>query len=333
MRGSLSVLALGSLTAAGAVRAERTRRILYVLGQFSQATPPAMQAVVETIGGSGFNVAILSFLQASSAGGKLTLLYNGNEFSSLAPEVPALLARLRSGFSLRRRVMLSVGGWQETATFAAIRSFGAGNFVRQLSERVIRPLGFDGIDLDLEPQTGGLDHWMETHREYGRVLAEITNEYKRVHPEHVVTHAPLSMVAAEMYAKATPLPGLPQGMLAATCADGKNNIDWLNVQFYEGGLMAHGDIAGFYCDSLAAPLTKMRERTGVARPLHFFTPLFQPEAKQPLVFCQQTMRAIDGRCAGLHAGRLDGVALWDYRQVASSINTWATGLAAALPAQ
>ncbi len=330
--GSLASVAISSHAgfSASRVQSDRTRRILYVLGQFSQATPKSMQAVVESIGRSGFNVAILSFLQAKVAGGKLTLLYNGNEFSLLAPQVPALLAQLRSGFGAPKRVMLSIGGWQETATFEAIRSFGVAAFVRQLNQQVVHPLGLDGIDLDLEPQKGGLDQWMAVHREYGQALAEITNEYKRVHSDHLLTHAPLSILAAELYAKPQPLPGLNDGMLAATRNGGKNNIDWLNVQFYEGGLIAGGDIAGFTCDSLAKPTIAMRAQTGVRNPLHFFTPLFQPQAKQPLAFCQQTIRAIDQRCAGLHAGGVDGVALWDYRQVVNSIDVWSAGLESVL---
>jgi hypothetical protein len=275
-------------------------------------------------------VLILSFLQANLVGGKLTLLYNGNEFSSLSPQVPALLTRLRSGFGVRKRVMLSIGGWQEQATFEAIRSFGVPAFVRQLTTEVIQPLGLDGIDLDLEPRTGGLDRWIAVHNTYGKTLADLTNEYKRVHPTHWVTHAPPSGVAAELYAKPKAIPGLNGGLLAATRTAHGNNIDWLNVQFYEGGVVGNGDIAGYYRNSLAAPLIAMEKQTGISRPLHFLTPLFQPEAKQPLEFCRQTIQAINDRCANLHAGRVDGVGLWDYRQVAPSIRNWSRGLEAAL---
>lgn len=338
LRSSVGALAGAGMSvstafSASGVRPNRTRRILYVLGQFSQATPKSMQGVVETIGHSSFNIVVLSFLQAGMSNGNLTLLYNGNQISSIARQVPALLARLRSGFGATRRVMLSIGGWQQTPTFAAIRSVGVPAFVRQLTDQVIQPLGFDGIDIDLEPQIGGLDQWMNVHHEYGKTLAELTNEYKRVHPAHLVTHAPISVVAAELYVSPTSLPGVTDGLLAATCRRGKNNIDWLNVQFYEGGLIQGGEIAGYYCNSLAAPLIRMQSRPGVSRPLHFLTPLFQPQAKQPLAFCRQTIQAINQRCAGLHSGTIDGVALWDYRQVAPTIHDWSAGLDAALHPQ
>jgi Glycosyl hydrolases family 18 len=307
----------------------RTWLVLYVLGQFADATPHQMQTVVSTLGPTGFNVVVLSFLQTDFANGKLTLTYNGNSFP-LAPEVPALLRQLRSGFAQRKRILLSIGGWKHKPTFDAIRSFGVPAFVRQLSDQVITPLNLDGIDVDLEPQKGGQDQWMAVHAEHARTIADLTNEYKRVHPTHIVTHAPISMVAAQLYAKPAPLPGLPDGLLAATRSAQGNNIDWLNVQFYEGGAVENGDIAGFYADSFAVPLLKIQTQTGISRPLDFLIPLFEPAAKQPLEFCHTTFHAIERRCAHLNAGSLGGVALWDYRQVAPRIRDWSDGLQSAL---
>ena len=307
-----------------------TRRILYVLGQFGAGTPEAMRSAADTLGNSSFNVIVLAFLQASMSAGKLGLSWNGNAFPALAPEVPALMARLRSGHGGRKRLMLSIGGWGSTANFEAIRSFGIPAFVQQLTQEVIGPLGIEGIDLDPEPSQGGMDQWLNVHREYGKTLIDLTNEYKRVHPTHFVTHSPIAEVAAEFYAKGTALTSQMTSLLGATRANGGNAIDWLNVQFYEGGLIENGDIAGFYRDSLAAPLLGRRAQTGIANPMRFFTPLFEPQAKQPLAFCQETIAAIDRRCADLNAGRLTGVGLWDYRQVAPKIDDWSNGLDAAL---
>lgn len=335
LQSSLGAVAGAALVAHGAAAGVAQsgvarRRILYVLGQFSAGTAEAMRAATETLGHSSFNVLVLAFLQASVSAGKLNLLYNGNAFPALAPAVPALLSRLRSGFPVRKRLMISIGGWGSTANFDAIRSFGVPAFVRQLTQEVIVPLGIEGIDLDPEPSQGGMDQWMNVHREYGKTLVELTNEYKRVHPTHFVTHSPIAKVAAEVYAQANQQTSQMTSLLAGTRMPRGNNIDWLNVQFYEGGLIENGDIAGFYRNSLAAPLLQRRAQTGIANPLSFFTPLFEPEAKQPLAFCQRTIAAIDRRCADLHAGRLTGVALWDYRQVAPQIADWSHGLEAAL---
>ncbi|HUZ04717.1 MAG TPA: hypothetical protein VMU62_05125, partial [Acidobacteriaceae bacterium] len=110
-----------------------------------------------------------------------------------------------------------------------------------------------------------------------------------------------------------------------------NNVDWLNIQFYEGGAIENGhseDIATYYKESLAAPLLQLRATTGIAQPLHFLQPAFMPDAKPPqsLDFCERTLRAINGICASLHAGALDGVTLWEYKQVLPEIASWSRSL-------
>ena len=314
----------------------QSRLILYVMAELVETNSAKLRAVVQRLGSSGFNVLVLSFLQARMANGKLDLLYNGNAVASFAPQVPALLARLRSGFATpsgfatRRRIQISIGGWGNTPTFAAIRSAGVAAFVRQLTEQVIAPLGLDGIDLDLEPQEGDLENWIAVHREYGKILVDLTNEYKRVHPTHLVTYAPVSSVAAETFMMPSSIPDLKGSLLQATRTPQGNNIDWLNVQFYEGGVVSQGSIADFYRTRLAGPLVAMREQVGISKPLYFFTPTFEPHAKQPLAFCQRTIAAINSSCADLHAGQLSGAALWDYQQIESAIGAWSAGLQSVL---
>ncbi len=307
------------------------RRILYVMADLTETNPARQRTLVDTLGSSGFNVLILSFLEASMGGGKLSLLYNDNAVASLAPRVPALLAQLRAGFAARKRIQISIGGWGHTPTFGAIRSVGVPAFVRQLTEEIIAPLGLDGIDIDLEPQQGGLENWIGVHRDYGKTIVDLTNEYKRVHPTHLVTHAPISPVAAEMYVKAMSVEGRKISLLEGTRTPRGNNVDWLNVQFYEGGVVVEGTIADYYRTQLAGPLSTTPDQFGISQPLHFLTPTFEPQAKQPLEFCQQTIAAINQSCADLQAGKLNGVALWDYRQVAPDINGWSRGLEAAFP--
>jgi hypothetical protein len=313
-----------------------TRRILYVMANLTETRPAKQRDWIDPLAGSGFNVLVLSFLQASMAGGQLQLLYNDNRIPSLAPQVPALLAQLRSASGGNKRVQISIGGWGHTPTFQAIRSAGVSAFVRQLTDQVIVPLGLDGIDIDLEPQKGDLVNWIDVHRDYGTTIVDLTNEYKRLHPTHLVTHAPISPVAAEMYIQPAQVPGLQGNFLQATRAPRRhgftNNIDWLNVQFYEGGVVTDGTIAGYYCSRLAAPLAAMRAQVGIEQPLHFLVPTFEPAAKQPLEFCRQTIAAINAECAGLHAGRVRGTALWDYHQIRQDIDTWSTGLRTALQA-
>ena len=203
--------------------------------------------------------------------------------------------------------------------------------MRQLTEEIIQPLGLDGIDIDLEPEQGGLENWMGVHRDYGEnTIVELTNEYKRVHPTHLVTHAPISPVAAGMYVQAVAEDGLKTSLLEGTRTSHGNNVDWLNVQFYEGGIVGEGSIADYYRTQLAGPLKDKANQFGISRPLHFLTPTFEPQAKQPLEFCQQTIAAIDQSCADLQAGRLTGVALWDIGKLRPTIDDWSRGLEAAL---
>jgi hypothetical protein len=323
-----SCLAAGALRAVPAVAAPKaaTRRILYVYGQVPQPEP-AVHATVEALGNSGFNVLILSFLRVFLNDGRLELRYNDTPFSELNATLARVVRRLQTGFAGRKRVLLCLGGWAQLGAFDAVRKFGVPRFIAQLDREVIAPLGIDGLDLDLEPMTGGLPEWMAVHHEYGKTVVDITNAYKRTNPTHVVTHAPISSVAADLYATPAPLPGLPQGMLAATRTAQGNNIDWLNVQLYEGGAVTGMTIPDFYRTRLVTPLEASQAASGIRRPLHFFTPLFEPHAEQPLEFCRKTIRAIGKCCAGPQAaGGVDGVALWEYGQIASAINTWSSGL-------
>ena len=309
-----------------------TRRILYVYGQIPQPER-AVNAAVETLGNGGFNVLILSFLRVFLNGDRLELRYNDTPFSELNATLAPVVRRLQTGFSGRKRVLLCLGGWAQLRAFEAVRRFGVSRFIAQLNREVIAPLGIDGLDLDLEPMTGGLPEWMAVHHEYGKTVADITNEYKRTNPSHIVTHAPVSGIAADLYAKPAPLPGLPQGLLAATrTATGGNNIDWLNVQFYEGGAVTGMTIPDFYRTRLVAPLMAAKGAADVRRPLYFLTPLFEPHADQPLEFCRNTIRAIDASCRSLNAGSVDGVALWDYEQIASAMDRWSSGLQGVLRA-
>ena len=309
----------------------KTRRNLYVLGQFEQTEEARLNAVAATLAGSQFNVFTLAFLGVDLSQGKLQLLYNGHAFSALSPRLSEILRRLQGGGI--RKILLSIGGWQSANTFAVIRSTGIPAFVQQLTQQVITPLGLDGIDLDLEPMQGGLDQWMATYREHGATLALLTNEYKRIHPSHIVSHSPIAPVAAELYAKNVAMDDLRDGFLSSTrTMHGSNNINWLNVQLYEGGAVVGGDIATYYKESLVQPLLPLRKKTGIQHPLDFLQPTFQPLSKPPqsMEFCRQALIEINARCATLQGGRLQGVSLWEYKQIAAEISAWSQSMEEAL---
>lgn len=302
-----------------------------MLGQFEQTDEARLNAIAATLAGSRFNVFTLAFLGVDLTQGKLQLLYNGHAFPALSPRLSEILRRLQGGGT--KKILLSIGGWQSANTFAVIRSTGIPAFVQQLTQQVIAPLRLDGIDLDLEPMQGGLDQWMAAYREHGATLALLTNEYKRIHPNHIVSHSPIAPVVAELYVKDVEMDGLRDGLLSSTrTMHGRNNINWLNVQLYEGGTVVGGDNATYYKESLVQPLLPLQKKTRIQYPLDFLQPTFQPEAKPPqsMEFCRQALIGINALCATLHGGRLQGVSVWEYKQIASGIFAWSQSMEEAL---
>ncbi|MGH9518051.1 MAG: hypothetical protein ACRD2D_00310, partial [Terriglobales bacterium] len=215
------------------------RRILYIAGRFSSSSPAVIRRTVSTLGPSGFNVAILAFVYARFRGGRLQLTYTGVPFARLYPGLGRALRQLRSGFPTRKRLLLSLGGWGNAASFAAIRSAGVEGFLQQLDREAVEPLGLEGLDLDLEPGTAAENTaagWHAVHDEFGATLVEITNAYRARHPHHIVTHAPIASVAAGLYARDGGVAGVRGSFFEATRRPGGGNqISWLNVQLYEAG--------------------------------------------------------------------------------------------------
>src|SRR6185437_3870218 len=164
--------------------APEPRRVLYVSGSVSPL-------VVEGLQGTRFNTLILAFVYARWQRGKLALTLNGLPGARLGGTA-ANLKRLRG-----TRVLASLGGWGNAATFAAIQRAGVGRFLDQFEHEIAGPLGLSGMDLDLEPGTVAENTpagWKAVHDQHGGLLVALTNEYARRHPAHAVTHAPIAGV-------------------------------------------------------------------------------------------------------------------------------------------
>jgi hypothetical protein len=335
--GAAAVAAGGFVGRAWGVASQpRTRRILYLAGQVSPA-------LVERLGPSGFDVAILAFLYARWRRGRLELRYNARPARALPAGLGRELRRLRRGFAARKRVMISLGGWGSSATFAAIRSAGVERFLEQFDREFVTPLGLEGIDLDLEPSTVAENTpagWRAVHEEYGATLVALTNGYKARHPDHDVSHAPIASVAAALYARDGGLRSVGGSFFEATRTARGNNLSWLNVQFYEAGDPKFGLDAGakparipeFYQRELLVPLWRARAATGIARPWERLVPGFEPRYHQTLAFCEQTLRSINDEVTSL-AGvstAAGGVFVWDYAQIAARLPAWSAGLERAL---
>lgn len=307
-----------------AVAAAPPRLALYASGH---VTP----ALVAGLGASDFNVVILAFLYVRYRRGKLELRYNALPAGRFPASLGADLRRLRRGFRVRKRVLISIGGWGNAATFAAIRAAGVGRFLEQLDREIVAPLGLEGLDLDLEPGTVAENTpagWHAVHDEYGATLIELTNGYMARHPTHLVTHAPIASVAAALYARDGRVRGIRGSIFEATRTARGNNIAWLNVQFYEAGDPKPDTIPDFYQRELITPLWQQRARTGVARPWERVLPGFEPRYHQTLDVCEATLAGIN-RAIAPH-GPAGGAFLWQYGQIARDVNAWGRGLGAAL---
>lgn len=296
-------------------------RVLYIAGHVNPA-------LVEKLGPTQFNVAILAFVYARHTQREgLQLNYNGVPAARLPRTLPEQLQRLRGGFGVRKRVLVSLGGWGNRGTFEALRAAGVEKSLAQLDREIIGPLGLDGIDLDLEPSTKAENTaagWHAVHDDLGATLVELTNGYMRRHPGHVVTHAPIASVAAALYVRDGGVRGVKGSLFEATRSREGNHIGWLNVQFYEAGDPKPVSIPDFYQKELIEPLLAQAAATGVTRPWERLLPGFEPRYRQDLGFCERTLEGIN---RGLGGGRgVGGVFLWQYGQIAPHVADWGAGL-------
>jgi Glycosyl hydrolases family 18 len=328
-RHLLRLAAVSSVAPFGLAKAKASppRLVLYVFNQIT-GSPEAIHQMVEAIGSSSFNAVIFAFLNIRESNGQAIFRYDDSPFAQLPKDLPGHIQKLKSGFATPRKVLISLGGWANQEDFRAIRSIGVEAFVDQLNAQVIRPLGFDGIDIDLEPDVESPEAWQGIYDELGRTIVDLTNHYMASNPGHVVSHAPTSGLTQRLYINNGKLHDLSGSILESTRSTSGNNIAWLNVQFYEGGAVKSGTIADFYQKELLANLVPKAKATGIARPLDFLLPTFEPSFHQPLEFCQRTLHEIAQ--ASKATGRLTGAGLWEYGQTKQNTGIWSKGLAETL---
>jgi chitinase len=279
-----------------------SRRGVYVAG--------TLAATVARLGPSAFNVVNLAFLNARVVKGDVRFHYRP------LTGVRAAVRALQRDYPVKKKVLLSLGGWGNRVTFDAARAAGVSAFLEQLDEEYVLPLGVDGIDLDLEPTTAAENTpagWRAVHDELGATLVALSNGYKRRHPGHLVTHAPIASVAAELYVRDGKLRGVPGPLLKAA-----PSIDWLNVQMYEAGDVQPSSIADFYQRQLIQPLAAQ----GFAHPGEKLFPGFEPRWHQPRATCAAALRSLQGVARGAF--------VWDYHQIAADVAGWGQAFEQAL---
>lgn len=288
---------------------------------WAAATPSEQAAIQQQIESTvtelsklPWNVYILAFLHVHAQTLPMQLVYNGTPVASLYPGLGAELAKLKAA---GKRLLISIGGWDNACDFSGIQTVGVAAFLTQAQQQVIGPLGLDGIDLDLEPtQDSGYycpvePSWNGVYEKYSPVLVELSNQAAAA--GLVVSHAPA------MYMDSTYYTG-PNGILVGTKQGTGNSIAFLNYQTYGEGTNLAPTFEAFVGQIDSAS-------TGIANPAEFVCAGFGIAdglndnvvvAGQGIVQLRQTY------------GEIGGAFVWRFTASQTQMALWATTLSAAL---
>ena len=197
-----------------------TNDILYAYG--FDGTPDAIDAEVQQIGPTDFNVVIIPFIHFHDGG---SLFLNDKAVGDLEPGWAEAIQKLKTGYSVAKRVLVSIGGADNANDWTLLGEDMAtvvGNLVEFAQTN-----GIDGFDFDFE---GGTDGYGEQSK---KTLAQATRMLKEKMPSAIVTAPPYE--DPDFWAGAG-------GVLAQAAAGGDTPFDWWNVQFYAGdGVVPPGE--------------------------------------------------------------------------------------------
>jgi hypothetical protein len=192
---------------------ESRRHIIYVFGSDGR---------VAEIGDLPYTHVVLAFLHLRREGDSLQLLYGDRDVSSRGldrfwSEVREL--RERHG----KTVLVSIGGRDSDGDWRLVEEHTDGAV--DLVARLVARHDLDGVDLDMES-------------DFSDATVELTNRLANAMPDLIITHAPPWTDVRDRYASPY---GSKRPVLERTASARKsrgNNIDWLNVQFYDKGQVA-----------------------------------------------------------------------------------------------
>ena len=303
---------------------------LYVAGgtgfdsNWADASPGDRAAIEQQIESSvtelselAWNVYILAFLHVHARSVPMELFFNGTPVGKLYPGLGQQLARLKAS---GKRVLISIGGWDNACDFSGIQGVGVAAFLAQARQQVITPLGLDGIDLDLEPTEDNdprlyCPHepgWDAVYERYSPLLVELSNQAAA--GGLLVTHAPAMYMDSGFYTD-------PGGILAGTRQGaGGNSIAWLNYQTYGEGPGVAQTFETFV--GQIDPGT-----TGIADPAAFVSAGFgiaDGLDDDPDVACEGIVQ-LRGKY-----GQINGAFVWRYTTDRGQVADWGTKLSDAL---
>jgi glycosyl hydrolase family 18 (putative chitinase) len=169
---------------------------------------------VADIGPTLFDVVIMAFIHVDEGGG---LRLGSTPVEQLWPGLPDAIEQLKTGYTVPKRVLMSIGGWDNANDWVNLGKYSSQAIANLVS--FAQSHNIDGIDLDFE---GGPNGYDETCKQ---VVAKTVGAYKGQVPVSVVTMPPY--MDEDWWAG-------PGGVLALTAVGGRNLVDWFNVQFYVG---------------------------------------------------------------------------------------------------
>ena len=185
--------------------------ILWAYGHFSETGPNAprdIEADVENIGPTLFDVVVLPFLHVHEGG---ALFYNDTPLEQLWDGLPDAFEQLKNGYETKKTLILSLGPFQTDFTYAGQ---DLGQFVDDVAD-FVATYNIDGLDLDYEGDYGSAN--AELVAEIGNAFVEKTSG--------VLTLAPYTL--QDFWCG-------DGGVLSRTATSQGSNVTWMNVQFYMG---------------------------------------------------------------------------------------------------
>jgi len=274
-----------------------------------------IEKTVTELSGLAWNVYILAFLHVHARSGPMELFFNGSPVEKLYPGLGQQLARLKAS---GKRLLISIGGWDNACDFDGIHDVGVAAFLVQARQQVITPLGLDGIDLDLEPTSDdpGIycppdPDWYSVYQRLSPVLVELSNQAAA--GGLLVSHAP-AVYIPQFYTD-------PGGILAGTRRpSGGNSISFLNYQTYGGGTGVAQTV-----EELVGQIDP--GSTGIANPAAFVSAGF---GIADGLSDDPDVAAANIRQLRQKYGQIGGGFVWRYTPDKAQIAQWAKALSGAL---
>ncbi|MGN6253668.1 MAG: hypothetical protein ACTHO8_01625 [Solirubrobacterales bacterium] len=273
------------------------RTVLWAYG--FDGKPEEVEAAVDAIGPTKFDTVILPFIHVREP---LQLYYNDTPLAKVWSGLPKAIERLKSGFPVKKRVLMSVGPFQ--SDFDAIAKDYMG-FVREFI-KFTTANRIDGMDLDYEGSFEPGD---------AKLLALMVENYRSTLANALVTAAPYNN--EEFWTG-------PKGVLSMTrTGQGTSMFSWFNVQFYEGTYNRRPEEYPGHFDLWAEKIG--RQGNGVSDAQSFIVPGCNGAKEAERKFSPKDMEA------GLRAIRqthssIGGGFVWNYDGLEWSPPEWADAI-------